>query len=171
MPRLRVWSRTLWLPLSSNSTRSGKVDWTGAMPAGSVTEQCSIPSPNPESPAEVQGPQPDWETTAGGTNPRAALTCSASQPALKVSWTVQFFDSNIKWHNTFSSECVHNSKTLFVLHPRPLLLPDPAQEAELWWGCQRMHERWSWDRKGGPYICCLEAAGIRPLWRWMAGRR
>ncbi len=38
---------------------NGEMGWIGAMPAGSMTEPYSIPSPNPESPAEVRATQLD----------------------------------------------------------------------------------------------------------------
>lgn len=84
MPRLHVRIRMLWWPLLSSCMGHGEMVWIGAMLAGLMTEPCSTPSLNPDTPAEERRHRLDWEPMVGSTGPTVALMSFALQQALKV---------------------------------------------------------------------------------------
>ena len=62
----------------------GGVGWTGAMLAGSVMGLYSIPSQNPENPAEARTQCPESGTTGFGTKIKADTMSSVLHPTSMV---------------------------------------------------------------------------------------
>lgn len=65
--------------------------------------------------------------------------------------------------------CLRLAHTLSPSLHRPILLPDPPHQAHLRWGGASLSQWWCSDCQSGPDICCLEASGLWPLWRRLAG--
>ncbi len=172
-------TRVLWSPALISCMRPLKAGWIGAMLAGWVMAQCSIPSLNPESLAVVPTVGLVSETMAAVPD-RASLTCSAFPLHSVVGF---FFKYLFSWFFIFIVQTLLGRKEFFYQKStvrlltacfsavRTFLLAGPTWQADLWRGCAGMLGWWCRDCQGGPHVRSLECPGLRSLRRWLAGWR